>query len=159
MIGKSEKFLNAFAAIGKDRKATPAGDEWQPEYEMRIVDGLKRVVKSDRQVNLREAIQEYLEETKIENIIRRAIGGDANALDRNTGIFGDFTDAPTSLAEAQKILIQAESEWEKLSKETRGKFGFSFEAFIQSWGSEEWAEKMKQPEIIQKVEEKEEKAE
>ena len=89
-----------------------------------------------------EEIQSYLEETKIENILARAVAGDPDALNVRQGQYADITQFPTNLAEAQKTILKLGSEFEKLPNEIREKFDFSKEKFIQQFGSEDWVEKM-----------------
>lgn len=121
----------------------PTGDKYEYIYEMDIDEnGHKILVKTDNMENIYEKIQESLEETKIENIIRRAIGGDPTALAQTNGQYFDATDAPQSLAEAQRIIIQATENFFKLPLTIREKFDHSPEKYINEFGSESWIGKM-----------------
>lgn len=124
-------------------KEAPAGSKFEETYEMDIDEnGHKTLTKSERLENVYEKIQESLEESKIENIIRRAIGGDPTALAVTEGEYFDATDAPTSLAEAQKMIIQATEQFYKLPLSVREKFNHSPEQYIHEFGSEEWTKKI-----------------
>ena len=102
----------------------------------------------------------YLEETKLENIIRRAsIDPDIAARiqpDIGGGI-QDFTEAPQTLAELQSIMLRAEQIWEEVPKEIKLKFDNDVDKFIASYGTIEWAENLgilkEKPELEPKEEE------
>ena len=90
-------------------------------------------------------IDSYLEETKLENIIRRAsIDPDIAARiapDIGGGI-QDFTEAPQNLAELQNIMIRAEQIWAEVPKDIKLKFDNDVDKFIASFGSVEWAKNL-----------------
>ena len=86
-----------------------------------------------------------MEETKLENIIRRAsIDPDIAARikpDIGGGI-QDFTEAPQTLAELQSIMLRAEQIWEEVPKEIKLKFDNDVDKFIASYGTIEWAKNL-----------------
>lgn len=126
--------------------AAPAGEKLQETYEMEIDEtGHKVLTRSPIKENIYEKIQESLEETKIENILRRAMGGDETALNVTQGAFFDATGAPTSLAEAQKMIISITEEFYKLPLEVREKFDHSPEKYVHEYGSESWVAAMSKP--------------
>lgn len=123
----------------------PSGEMEEDVYEIQVdVRGHKSLVATGK-TNVYEKIQESLEETKIENIIRRALGGDESALAVMHGTYADVREAPKSLAEMQQAIIAANNEFLKLPVEYREKFNHSPEQFIAEWGTETWVEKMKTP--------------
>lgn len=129
-------------------KATPAGEKEEETYEMSIdLRGHKTLQKSGK-TNVYDFIQESLEETKIENIIRRALGGDESALATMHGVYMDVTDAPKSLAEMQQAVITANQEFEKLPIEIREKFNHSALQYVAEFGTEEWIKKLERPETV-----------
>lgn len=134
-------------------EATQAGQREQQVYAMAIDAQGHKYLEEDHKIDIYEKIQASLEETKIENIIRRAVGGDATALNTMHGLYADVTAAPKSLAEMQQMVIAATTEFNKLPLEVRLKFNQSPEQYIAEYGSEEWVEKMKQPEVLQAVKE------
>ncbi|UPW41184.1 internal scaffolding protein [Sigmofec virus UA08Rod_5306] len=130
------------------RQAAPAGEKQEPVYEMDVdLYGHKFLVETGK-TNIYERIQESLEETKIENIIRRALGGDEEALRVMHGTYTDVTNAPKSLAEMQQLIIKANQDFEKLPIEVREKFNHDPMQFIAEWGSEEWTKKMERPKTL-----------
>lgn len=139
------KFATAYNP--KKTEPAPAGDKFEVTYEMDIDEnGHKVLSKSERMENVYEKIQESLEETKIENIIRRALAGDETALAVTHGEYFDATNAPRSLAEAQQMIIHASEEFYGLPIEVREKFDHSLEMYVHEYGTETWIEKMKKPE-------------
>lgn len=135
--------------------ATPAGEKEEDTYEMSIdVHGHKKLEKSGK-TNVYDLIQESLEETKIENIIRRALGGDEGALATMHGVYIDVTDAPKSLAEMQQAVITATQEFEKLPVEIREKFNHSALQYVAEFGTEEWAKKLEKAQTLGEILQKE----
>lgn len=139
----------------KKRTTEPAnpGSEWHQEYRMAIDLTGHKYLEEDGQTNIYDKIQESLEETKIENIIRRAVGGDEAALAVMHGQYLDTTNMPKSLAEMQQSIIAATEEFYKLPLEIRQKFDQSPEQFIAEYGSEEWMKKLSMPETIKQNDE------
>lgn len=143
-----------------DTEESPAGTATEPEYTEYIDKNGHLTLKETGETPTYEMIQAALEETKIENIIRKATLGDPTALAATQGAYIDTTELPTSLAEMQNMLINANNEFEKLPLETRLKFDQSAEKYISMYGTEEWAklmgyEKKEEPKPI-KNEQKEE---
>lgn len=151
-------------------EASPTGKMTEDTYSIEIdLKGHKTLTKSG-ETNIYDKIQESHEETKIENIIRRAVGGDETALAVMHGTYADVTKMPKSLAEMQQQIIKATQEFEKLPLELRRQFNHSVEEYIAEYGSKEWGDKIQpflpqQPDELQqkqaaeKLEVKEEKAE
>lgn len=129
-------------------QGSTAGEKEETTYEIQVdVRGHKKLVESGK-TNVYDLIQESLEETKIENIIRRALGGDQEALAVMHGQYIDVTEAPKTLAEMQQAIIAATNEFNKLPLEYRAKFNHSPEQFVAEYGTEGWIEKMKAPETL-----------
>lgn len=89
-------------------------------------------------------IQSYESETNINSIIARASNGDFSGLDcgRGEGIFGDFTQMPSSYFEVLNIVIEGKHAFEKLPVEIKEKFGNDFNKWFVSAGEYDWFEKM-----------------
>lgn len=119
-----------------------AGSKYEPEYSIEISKkGKKELVKTGETCTY-DLIQESYESTKIENIIRRATLGDTTALEARAGQYIDITNAPTSLAEMQNLLIKTKEEFDKLPLEVRKKFDMSPEMYVNEYMTDTWAEKM-----------------
>ena len=103
------------------------------------------MLRLDQTIDQQEEIDSYLEETKLENIIRRAsIDPDIAARikpDIGGGI-QDFTEAPQNLAELQNIMMRAGQIWDEVPKDIKLKFDNDVDKFIASFGSIEWAKNL-----------------
>lgn len=123
-------------------EAAPAGSKEEPVYQMEIdLKGHKHLIQTGK-TNIYDIIQESLEQSKIENIIRRATEGDPYALDMMNGQYIDTTDLPTSLAEAQRFVIRAKEEFDQLPINIRRAFDMSAEKYIANYGNSSWMDIM-----------------
>ncbi|UPW41772.1 internal scaffolding protein [Peromfec virus RodF7_13] len=122
-----------------ETKESPAGNKEEPVYEIEIDEtGHKKIIETGK-TNIYDMIQESLEQSKIENIVRRATEGDANALSVVNGSYIDVTDMPSTLAEAQQFVIKAKNEFDTLPLQVRREYNFSAEQYIADYGTENWA--------------------
>lgn len=92
--------------------------------------------------NIYEKIQECLEPTKIENIIRRFKEGDTTALGHESGIYADISDMPTNIIEAQKRIQDVQAKFASLPIEIKEKFGNDPTVFMAEILSGEGMEKL-----------------
>lgn len=123
------------------RSISPAGEKIEIRHRAEIgTDGKRRLVK-DRKVAIYDLIQSNKEECEIENIIRRSIEGDYNALNAKQGVFADITGMPKSIAEAQQLVINLKESFDKLPKEIKAKFEHNAEIYVAEYGTDTWAEK------------------
>ena len=126
-------------------KPTEAGEKVRRTYLWERNEKGEKVLRLDQTIDQQAEIDSYLEETKLENIIRRAsIDPDLAARlvpDVGKGI-QDFTEAPENLAELQNIMLRAEQIWEDVPKEIKLKFDNDVDKFIASFGTIEWAKNL-----------------
>lgn len=120
----------------------PTGSKYEKVYEITIDLKGHKVLAESGETNIYDIIQESLEQSKIENIIRRATEGDANALQTMNGQFIDTTDVPKTLAEAQNFVIKAKNEFDQLPISIRKEFNMSAEQYIAEYGHTSWLEKL-----------------
>lgn len=80
-------------------------------------------LKESGRENLYERIQESLEATKIENIIRRFEEGDPNALGHANGLYADISDMPTNIIDAHKKIQKVQTEFGRLPADIKELFG------------------------------------
>lgn len=88
------------------------------------------------EIDVYSEIQSHSGETDINNLIARAEAGDLSAF--TSAVFGDFTELPSSYAEALNVVIEAEREFYKLPQEVRDKFGNDWHKYLTKAGSSEW---------------------
>lgn len=126
-------------------KPTEAGESVRRTYLWERNEKGEKVLRLDQTIDQQAEIDSYLEETKLENIIRRAsIDPDIAARikpDIGGGI-QDFTEAPQNLAELQSIMMRAEQIWDEVPKDIKLKFDNDVDKFITSFGSVEWAKNL-----------------
>lgn len=143
-------------------KPTEAGESVRRTYLWERNEKGEKVLRLDQTIDQQAEIDSYLEETKLENIIRRAsIDPDIAARikpDIGGGI-QDFTEAPQSLAELQNVMMRAEQIWDEVPKDIKLKFDNDVDKFIASFGTVEWAknlgiyqEEKAEPEATKKAE-------
>lgn len=121
-----------------------AGERIEIRHSPKIDANGRRELIPDKKVAVYDLIQSHKEECEIENIIRRAVEGDAYALNAREGIYADITNCPSSIAEAQQFIINAKEDFEKLPKDIKQKFEYNPEIYIaeMSQNTTSWFEKM-----------------
>lgn len=104
-------------------------------YELEIdKDGKKELVQKGK-TNIYEKIQAQLEETLIYNILNKYQNGDQEIINKLTamdGMYGDYTNTPKTLAEAQQTVIDAHNQFNDLPLELRKEFNYSATEFLAS---------------------------
>lgn len=142
--------MMAFRSVSNFRetataKPTEAGESVRRTYLWERNEKGEKVLKLDQVIDQQAEIDSYLEETKIENIIRRA-SIDPNIAERIAPDLGggiqDFTEMPHTLAELQNIMIRAEQIWDEVPKEIKLKFNNDVDNFVASFGTVEWAKNL-----------------
>lgn len=134
------KIYSRFKA--RPMEAAPSGKKEEATFEMHIDQNGHKSIKKSGKTNIYEKIQASYEETKIENIITRALGGDSSGLLAHEGQYLDITNAPQTLAEAQQSIQAIKNLFDKLPLEIRAKYDMSVEKYIADFGSEKWQEIM-----------------
>lgn len=121
---------------------TPSGDEYLDVFQEEILkDGTKGLVCTGKK-NIYAMIQEDLESTKIENILKAVAMGDLSVLRQQEPVYIDATTMPKTLMEAQNIVIKAKGEFEKMPLEVRKLFDNNAELYVSQMGTKDWLEKM-----------------
>lgn len=122
----------------------PAGKRVEIRHNPRIDKDGRRELIPDKKVAVWDLIQSHKEECEIENIVRRAVEGDAYALNAREGIYADITNCPSSIAEAQQFIINQKEEFDKLPKDIKQKFEYNAEMYVaeMSQNTQSWFEKM-----------------
>ena len=126
-------------------KPTEAGESVRRTYLWERNEKGEKVLRLDQTIDQQAEIDSYLEETKLENIIRQASINPDIAARIKTDIGGgiqDFTEAPQNLAEIQNIMIRAEQIWDEVPKNIKLKFDNDVDKFIASFGTDEWAKNL-----------------
>ena len=135
-------------------KPTEAGESIRRTYLWELNEKGEKVLTLDQIIDQQAEIDSYLEETKLENIIRRAsIDPDiaARLVPDIGGGLQDATEIPGNLMELQNIMLRAEQIWDEIPKEIKLKFDNDVDKFVASYGTVDWAKNLgiyqeKQPE-------------
>lgn len=126
-------------------KPTEAGESVRRTYLWERNEKGEKVLKLDQIIDQQAEIDSYLEETKLENIIRRA-SIDPNIAGRIAPDLGggiqDYTEMPHTLAELQNIMIRAGQIWDEIPREIKLKFDNDVDKFVASFGTVEWAKNL-----------------
>ena len=141
-------------------KPTEAGETIRRTYLWELNKKGEKVLTLDQTIDQQAEIDSYLEETKLENIIRRAsIDPDlaARLVPDMGGGLQDATQMPENLMELQNIMLRAEQIWDEIPKEIKLKFDNDVDKFVASFGTIDWAKNLgiyqeKQPEEPKKEE-------
>lgn len=137
-----------------DTIAQPKCEKIIPTYGKEIdKDGTVKIVETGK-TNIYEKIQACKDETLVYNILDRFNAGDVTALNQRQGTYGDFTEMPKTLVEAQQILIDAEKYFYTLPLEVRKEFNHSVSEFLSCAGNGKLAERheyFKAPEAVDKA--------
>lgn len=101
------KFLTAYDRTAQVITPTPSGEEEEPVYSyVKRNNSEVKVLEKTGTTNVWEKIQEQLEDTKIENILKRAAAGD-NTMFRPDGIYEDCTQYPDNIHDQTKLMETA----------------------------------------------------
>jgi hypothetical protein len=126
-------------------KATEAGETVRRTYLWEINEKGEKVLTLDQTIDQQAEIDSYLEETKLENIIRRAsIDPDlaTRLIPDMGGGLQDATEMPKNLMELQNIMLRAEQIWDEIPKEIKLKFDNDVNKFVASFGTVDWAKNL-----------------
>lgn len=124
-------FATAFSRLGERIIANP-GSAKRPTYRLYVDDDGKRELRQSGEVDAYMEIQSYKDSVSIDYILSRFCAGDSSALSRIQGVYGDFTNMPTTLAELQQRVIDATALFDSLPLDVREQYNFSpSEFFVQ----------------------------
>ena len=111
----------------------PKCEKTVPKFELKInKDTGRKELKENGRTDTYEIIQAAKEGTMIYNILERYQNGEIEVLNKTQGVYGDFTQMPRTLAEAQQTLIDAENTFKTLPLEVRKEFNHSTSEFLAS---------------------------
>jgi hypothetical protein len=126
-------------------KPTEAGETVRRTYLWEYNEKGEKTLTLDQTIDQQAEIDSYLEETKLENIIRRAsIDPDlaARLIPDMGGGLQDATEMPENLMEIQNIMLRAEQIWDEIPKEIKLKFDNDVDKFVASFGTVDWAKNL-----------------
>ncbi len=129
-------FDTQFDRLGLSGEKSQTGSGMKDTFKMHVDENGKRELKKSGEYNLYADIQSYKDSVSIDYILTRFINGDETALSRVQGIYGDFTQMPTTMAELQQRVIDAEHLFNNLPLDIREQYNFSASEFFAQLDSE-----------------------
>lgn len=149
-----------------ERFYTNHGSRIRKTYGASYDDKGRIVLEETGTENIYDYIQSFAESVDIHVLLKRFANGDTTALQqRMNGVYGDFTQFPTTYAEILNQVIAGENIFNDLPVETRAKFDHSYSQFLASIGTPEFfdalgvqkpaaepAEKVEVPDAVKEVE-------
>lgn len=112
------------------------GSRTKPVREAVIDNGKFKVVQVGEE-DLQDYIQSFADSTNIEILVARAVNGEPELLNVRSGMYGDFTELPSNLADMERVMASAQSFYDSLSVEMKAEFG-SFNDFISSMNDKDF---------------------
>lgn len=120
---------------------SPTGKGTRETWGYQIDTYGRKVLKITGEEDVYAKIQENLEATKIENVLKRATLGDTSAL-RPDGLYIDTTEMPNNLIEARQAIQNLENTWAEVPNEIKAKYNYDVGEFIGASGSDSWLRDM-----------------
>lgn len=133
-------FSTMYAA--HDRVYQESGSRSKPTYAPFFDEGGTWHLEETGAEDLYGYIQSHAQSVDIHVLLKQYQLGDLQALERVQGTYGDFTNAPKTMAEALNTMIAAEQYFLSLPKDVRAQFGHNFNQFVAS---------MDQPDFLQRA--------
>ena len=123
----------------RNRQFSENGSRLMPVYKMKVdKETGARELRKVGEDNIYAKIQSHKDSVDINYILARFARGDVSALSKIQGVYGDFTQMPTTLAELSQHVIDAENYFYQLPLETRQMFNHSPHEFFASIGTEKF---------------------
>ena len=132
-----------------DRKAVPypATTSIVTDYQLSLAPDGKEVLVAVGEHDIYPEIQSHAKSVDINEIVLRYQRGDIDVLAQRAGMYGDFTNMPTSYAELYQNVLDAQAYFDSLPLEVRQKFDHSFSKFFTSIGTPEFEAAFSQPDV------------
>jgi hypothetical protein len=132
-----------------DRKSVPypVTTSIVTDYQLSLAPDGKEILIAVGEHDIYPEIQSHAKSVDINEIILRHQRGDIDVLAQRAGMYGDFTNMPTSYAELYQNVLDAQAYFDSLPLEVRQKFDHSFSKFFTSIGTSEFEAAFSQPKI------------
>lgn len=132
-----------------DRKSVPypVTTSIVTDYQLSLAPDGKEVLIAVGEHDIYPEIQSHAKSVDINEIVLRYQRGDIDVLAQRAGMYGDFTNMPTSYAELYQNVLDAQAYFDSLPLEVRQKFDHSFSKFFTSIGTPEFEAVFSQPKV------------
>lgn len=101
------------------KQPTPSGSPWRIKYKKSIDEEGHITMVECGKTNVYEKIQAAKDSTMIYNIVERYQNGEIGLLNARQGYYGDISNAPTNIFEAEEQAQMANNNLNKLPSELR----------------------------------------
>lgn len=119
-----------------------SGESFHVRYSPRVLEnGQLKLVESGKD-DIKAMINSFRDSTDMSFILQRLAVGDTSVLNHRPGMFGDFTQMPTTYAEALQLVIDGRREFNALPLDVKNAFNNDFRQFLATAGTPEWHEKL-----------------
>lgn len=132
-----------------DRKSVPYPETTSivTDYQLSLAPDGKETLIAVGEHDIYPEIQSHAKSVDINEIVLRYQRGDIDVLAQRAGMYGDFTNLPTSYAELYQNVLDAQAYFDSLPLEVRQKFDHSFSKFFTSIGTPEFEAVFSQPDV------------
>lgn len=134
-----------YLVIGQKEKRyyTNSGDEYYIEREYVGLDEDNQwILEPVNKIKISDYINSFADQTDMAIILDRLKNGDGTVLNQRAAFYGDAVNVPHTPMEALTILKDSRIAYDKLSDETKEKFGNDFQKWFASCGTVDWFDKM-----------------
>lgn len=121
---------------------TSSGDEYHTVYSSVLNDDGTLDLVPTAKDSIQEYINSFVSQTDMHYIIAQLKSGNTSIINRRPMMYGDFTDAPKSYAQALQMVIDGRATFDALPLSVRNKFDNSFEKWFATAGSPDWLSAM-----------------
>lgn len=125
-----------------ERIPTPSGSKFLTTYTLSTEEGRETLTPTGKN-NIYDMIQADLEDSKIENVIKKVMMGDLSVLRQSEPQYIDASTMPNDMMTIQNIIVKTKQEFERMPEEVRKLFNYSAEEYVNEMGTKEFMEKMK----------------
>lgn len=92
--------------------------------------------------NLYDIIQSHRDSCNIHVLLKRFANGETDVFSRVQGVFGDFTNLPSTYADLLNKINDGKAVFDRLPVEVRARFNHSFEEFLVASGQPDFANRL-----------------
>lgn len=133
--------VNSYVRDG-ERVFSETGSTVKVKYSPRIDDRGVLVLVETGKEDLAGYINSFAEECDIHVIMKKFANGQTDVLSKVQGTYGDFTGAPTSLADMFNRVKAGEEVFNSLPAEVKKEFNNSFTEFAVATGQKDFFERL-----------------
>lgn len=128
------------------------GDRVHILYESKVFpDGTIELVQCGKE-DFQDFIESWTDSCDMTHVLTQLRNGDLSVLNQRPGMYGNFTEMPSTLAEFMQLQIDSDRMFDSLPIDVKQEFDNDKNKFFAQAGNQEWYEKLKpvMPEDVKK---------